>query len=192
MLLFAYGKQDAFPVDVWVRRALQELYFPRRRPSAKRLEHFANTHFGPNAGYAQHLTANPYPGFEAKKVLMVQAFGDHQVANVSTEMLARTVGATIHEPSLAPGRSLDVEPHWGIKALDHANPTNGVVVLWDFGTPPPPTVNLPPTEPEYGDDPHGAGSREPLVLTQALTFLLTGQVNDVCNGGPCQSNVLKG
>lgn len=147
---------------------------------------------GENAGYAQHLTANPYPGFEAKKVLMVQAFGDHQVANVSTEMLARTVGATIHEPSLAPGRSLDVEPHWGIEALDHANPTNGVVVLWDFGTPPPPTVNLPPTEPEYGDDPHGAGSREPLVLTQALTFLLTGQVNDVCNGGPCQSNVLKG
>jgi len=53
MLLFAYGKQDAFPVDVWVRRALTELYFPRRRPSAKRLERFANTHFGPNAGYAQ-------------------------------------------------------------------------------------------------------------------------------------------
>ena len=147
---------------------------------------------GENDGYAQHLTANPYPGFEAKKVLMVQAFGDHQVANVSTEMLARTLGATIHEPSLAPGRSLDVEPHWGIKSLDHVKPTNGVVVLWDFGTPPPPTVNLPPTEPEYGDDPHGAGSREPLVLTQALTFLLTGQVNDVCNGGPCQSNVLKG
>ncbi|MFA6544342.1 MAG: DNA glycosylase [Limisphaerales bacterium] len=53
VLLFAYGKQDAFPVDVWVRRALKELYFPRRRPSEKRLEHFASTHFGPNAGYAQ-------------------------------------------------------------------------------------------------------------------------------------------
>ncbi|NBV23276.1 MAG: hypothetical protein EBS05_15315 [Proteobacteria bacterium] len=53
VLLFAYGKQDAFPVDVWVRRALTDLYFPRRRPSARRLEHFANTHFGPNAGYAQ-------------------------------------------------------------------------------------------------------------------------------------------
>ncbi len=53
VLLFAYGKQDAFPVDVWVRRALLELYFPRRRPSAQRLEKFAYTHFGPNAGYAQ-------------------------------------------------------------------------------------------------------------------------------------------
>jgi N-glycosylase/DNA lyase len=53
VLLFAYGKQDAFPVDVWVRRALTELYFPRRRPGARRLERFANRHFGPNAGYAQ-------------------------------------------------------------------------------------------------------------------------------------------
>ena len=53
VLLFAYGKQDAFPVDVWVRRALTELYFPRRRPSEKRLAHFASTHFRPNAGYAQ-------------------------------------------------------------------------------------------------------------------------------------------
>lgn len=147
---------------------------------------------GENDGYAQHVTANPYPGFEAKKVLMVQAFGDHQVANVSTEMLARTIGATVHEPALAPGRSADVDPQWGIEALDHAAPTNGALVIWDFGNPAPPTVNLPPTEPEYGQDPHGAGSRETLVLTQALTFLLTGQVNDVCNGGPCQSNVLKG
>jgi len=53
VLLFAYGKQDAFPVDVWVRRALTDLYFPRRRPSPQRLEHFASTHFGPNAGFAQ-------------------------------------------------------------------------------------------------------------------------------------------
>ena len=53
VLLFAYGFQDAFPVDVWVRKALQQLYFPRRHASAKRIERFAATHFGPNAGYAQ-------------------------------------------------------------------------------------------------------------------------------------------
>lgn len=53
VLLFAFGKQDAFPVDVWVRRALTELYFPRRRPTPQRLERFANTHFEPNAGFAQ-------------------------------------------------------------------------------------------------------------------------------------------
>jgi len=53
VLLFAYGFDTAFPVDVWIERALQELYFPRRRASAKRLRHFAATHFGPHAGYAQ-------------------------------------------------------------------------------------------------------------------------------------------
>ena len=53
MLLFAYGFQQAFPVDVWVMKALQQLYFPRRRASIKRLERFVVTHFGTNAGYAQ-------------------------------------------------------------------------------------------------------------------------------------------
>ncbi len=53
VLLFAYGFPGAFPVDVWVLRALRELYFPRRHPSAQRLERFVRTHFGPNAGYAQ-------------------------------------------------------------------------------------------------------------------------------------------
>jgi len=53
VLLFAFGFDGAFPVDVWVERALQELYFPRRRASEKRLHKFAATHFGPHAGYAQ-------------------------------------------------------------------------------------------------------------------------------------------
>jgi len=53
VLLFAYGFQDAFPVDVWVRKALLQLYFPRRRPSPQRLLNFTRTYFGPNSGYAQ-------------------------------------------------------------------------------------------------------------------------------------------
>ena len=53
VLLFAYGFQEAFPVDVWVMKALRELYFPRRRPTPQRLRSFSETHFGPNAGYAQ-------------------------------------------------------------------------------------------------------------------------------------------
>ncbi|HMJ91472.1 MAG TPA: DNA glycosylase [Candidatus Acidoferrum sp.] len=53
VLLFGYGFQQAFPVDVWVLKALQQLYFPKRRASAKRLARFTATHFGPNAGYAQ-------------------------------------------------------------------------------------------------------------------------------------------
>ena len=53
VLLFAYGFDSAFPVDVWIERALQQLYFPRRRASEPRLRRFAATHFGPHAGYAQ-------------------------------------------------------------------------------------------------------------------------------------------
>ena len=53
VLLFAYGFQSAFPVDIWVMKALRQLYFPRRRVSIQRLQDFTATHFGPNAGYAQ-------------------------------------------------------------------------------------------------------------------------------------------
>jgi N-glycosylase/DNA lyase len=53
VLLFAFGFDSAFPVDVWVERALQELYFPRRRAGDRRLRKFAATHFGPHAGHAQ-------------------------------------------------------------------------------------------------------------------------------------------
>jgi N-glycosylase/DNA lyase len=40
-------------VDVWVLKAMRELYFPKRRPSPERLRRFVGTYFGPNAGYAQ-------------------------------------------------------------------------------------------------------------------------------------------
>jgi len=53
VLLFAYGFDSAFPVDVWVERALRTLYFPKRSVSETKLKHFAATHFGPHAGYAQ-------------------------------------------------------------------------------------------------------------------------------------------
>jgi len=53
VLLFAYRRQDAFPVDVWILRALQGLYFPKRRPRRRTLMRFVETHFGPFAGYAQ-------------------------------------------------------------------------------------------------------------------------------------------
>jgi N-glycosylase/DNA lyase len=53
VLLFAYGFQEAFPVDVWIIKALQQLYFPKRRPKLPRLRHFSQTHFGPYRGYAQ-------------------------------------------------------------------------------------------------------------------------------------------
>jgi hypothetical protein len=119
---------------------------------------------------------------------MVQAFGDHQVANVSTEVLARTIGAVVQSPAIGEGRSLDVEPLWGIDPLDGTVTDGAVLALWDFGSPPPPTVNLPPTEPEFGEDPHGAGSDETRVIEQAFAWLLA-ETYVACDG-PCVSDVL--
>jgi N-glycosylase/DNA lyase len=53
VLLFAYGLPTAFPLDVWVIRALRQLYFRGRPVEASRLRAFAADHFGPHAGYAQ-------------------------------------------------------------------------------------------------------------------------------------------
>lgn len=53
VLLFAGGFDQVFPIDVWVLRALHELYFPRRRPRPSVLRHFSETHFGPYGGHAQ-------------------------------------------------------------------------------------------------------------------------------------------
>ena len=53
VLLFSCGFTQAFPVDVWVMKALRQLYFPKRRPRPQRLRHFVASHFGPHGGYAQ-------------------------------------------------------------------------------------------------------------------------------------------
>ncbi len=53
VLLFSLGFDEAFPVDVWVMRALKSAWFPNRSPSLKELVRFSESHFGPHAGYAQ-------------------------------------------------------------------------------------------------------------------------------------------
>jgi hypothetical protein len=141
---------------------------------------------GENAGYAQHLTSDPYPGISPKTVLLVEAFGDHQVANLATEKLARTIGAAVSADALTPGRATATDPLWGIARVPSFPTTRSVLSVWDFGTPAPPINNLPPLPPNYGKDPHGAGSSETGVLLQAITFLLTGEIIDTCGGSPCQ------
>lgn len=56
VLLFAYEKREAFPVDVWVKRAVERWYFHGRTVNEARIREFAHGRFGPLAGYAQqHL-----------------------------------------------------------------------------------------------------------------------------------------
>ena len=55
-LLFAWERHGAFPIDVWIERALRDLYFPRRRKfTARHVRDFAWKHFGPNRGCAQQF-----------------------------------------------------------------------------------------------------------------------------------------
>src|SRR5471030_1411273 len=56
ILLFAYGRAEVFPIDVWVDRVLRRLYFMNsQRIKHERLRAFANSHFGPHRGYAQQF-----------------------------------------------------------------------------------------------------------------------------------------
>jgi len=54
VMLFAYERLRAFPIDVWIERVLRQRYFPRRKKmTARRLREFSETYFGENGGYAQ-------------------------------------------------------------------------------------------------------------------------------------------
>jgi N-glycosylase/DNA lyase len=52
--IFSLDKLEAFPIDVWIRRALAEWYFPgQKTPPDRVLLEWAQDHFGRYGGYAQ-------------------------------------------------------------------------------------------------------------------------------------------
>ena len=53
VLLFSAGRLEAFPVDVWIKRVIEKLYFKGRPTSEKKIREFAAGYFGEYAGYAQ-------------------------------------------------------------------------------------------------------------------------------------------
>ena len=54
VLLHSLDKLEAFPIDVWIRRALLDWYLPDQKPpSIKVMHEWAQDYFGPYAGYAQ-------------------------------------------------------------------------------------------------------------------------------------------
>ena len=77
-------------------------------------------------GYAEQMTSG-LPGTPPHQVLLEEAFGDHQVANVATETEARTIGAHLHEPALA------------------ARAQPGVSVVLGHPGPPDPVARVPPS-----------------------------------------------
>jgi N-glycosylase/DNA lyase len=54
VMLFAYERIAAFPIDVWIERVLREKYFARKRKvTGQMLADFAANYFGAHGGYAQ-------------------------------------------------------------------------------------------------------------------------------------------
>ena len=139
---------------------------------------------GEGGGYVQHLTSNPYPGTEAKTVLLDVAFGDHQVTPLSALVEARTIGATIHQPVAADGRWDEVEPGWGLEPTTYPS-TGSAIIIWDSGMAKMPFENLAPRE---GDDSHEDPRRDPDVRTQKASFLFDDTLIDVCDGKPCTAD----
>ncbi|HEY8582375.1 MAG TPA: hypothetical protein VIL49_05485 [Capillimicrobium sp.] len=134
-------------------------------------------------GYASHMTTDPLPNTPQHRVLLHVALGDHQVANVSADVEARTIGAATLPRPVAPGRFPDREPLFGIPRIDAFPYAGSAIVYWDSGTPTPPTQNVPPTA---GVDPHETPRNDAQARAQKSAFLqIGGRVIDVCGGGPC-------
>ena len=139
---------------------------------------------GETNGVAAHVSGAPLPNTPDHQVLLQVAFGDHQVTQYQADVLARTIGARIHQPSLAPGRSPQRRPTWGLRAIP-AGPFGGsAITYWDAGparVAPPPLTNVPNRALE---DPHEYVGHTPAARAQAGDFL-RGTFTDTCGGQPC-------
>jgi len=69
VMLFAYERLRAFPVDVWIERVLRLQYFPRRRKvTTQQLREFCDRYFGAHGGYAQqYLFHHARTGAQAER-----------------------------------------------------------------------------------------------------------------------------
>lgn len=143
-------------------------------------------------GYAHHLTDDPLPGTPAHQVMLQAAFSDHQVSNHAVEVEARTIGARLHVPAAPAGLHWSVNPTFGFDVWDPVvdGPIHNasVLIYWfstDRGLTTPPLGNEPP---RTGEDPHGDPRKDRAAASQVAHFLLTGEVVDVCDGGPCTTD----
>ena len=58
IMLFSFGRKEVFPVDVWVKRVMEKLYF-KENTAMKKIKEYANVNFKDYAGIVQqHLFYN--------------------------------------------------------------------------------------------------------------------------------------
>jgi len=145
---------------------------------------------GETNAWTQHMTTNPPKGTIPHAVLMHVAVGDHQVANVMSDVEARSIGASTAE---LPARSDDKTALFGIPRIG-TFPFRGsaAIVYWDGGnqTPLPPVTNVPN---RGGADPHSFPRKTPAARQQKSDwFQPNGVLNDVCGGQACRTSNFSG
>jgi len=160
---------------------------------------------GEGNGYAHFTTDTPLPDTPPHEVLLRVAYGDHQVANVTAEVAARTFGAKVYYPALQPGRHWDVDPFFGMEKVTDFPFQNGSMMVYYDGGPEtffgrsrqgaavPPNGNLPPRkEWGFGDDPHGQPRAAKSGVRHAVTFLNGPDLNLGATRGVIESCAVTG
>ena len=149
-----------------------------------------------NNGYLSHLAGRYLPGTPANKTVLLQAaMGDHLVTNWSAEIMARSIGAAIHEPTARLGEHPDANPYVAIPRIEQYPYHGHALMVWDsgdydpvsgHGTPFAPSTN---TGPVLGEDPHESPRNTVSARQQKSAFLRSfGEVVDVCGNSPCYSD----
>jgi hypothetical protein len=144
---------------------------------------------GEPAGYATHVTSNPLPGTNAKRVLATVALYDHQVSNLGSQLLGRTLrlgtleGSVMRglpgQPDLAGPQDSGYEVY-STGSFDSANP-----LLAPF---------IPPLFNEQAQvdkcDPHGRRGFIPASVAQLLAYFTPdGRLENFCSDdGVCNAS----
>jgi hypothetical protein len=160
---------------------------------------------GETGGYVQHLTDRTYDLTPPKEIIMTVAFGDHQVANITTQNIARTLKIMMYRPALPIGATIVPEPFFNLKPIPEFPYSGSALFYWDSGTLAPPLGNITPTMSQryIADctganadqvdsprcaDPHEDPRRQPGVIEQKKEFFKPeGVIIDPCDDEPCIS-----
>ncbi|MBW3664896.1 MAG: hypothetical protein KY469_17495 [Actinobacteria bacterium] len=147
-------------------------------------------------GYAHHMTDDPYANTPPHEVYLNVAFGDHQVTNWASDVMARTVGARLRAPAIDPGRHpAGDNAYWGLERIEEYPYVGSAMVVADIGplrdedgrtrgTTPPPVDNVPNRD---GVDPHGPDASETVYGLASIAAFLSpdGHVIEICGERPC-------
>ena len=120
-------------------------------------------------GYTHHVTENPLPGTNAKSVLMRAAIADHQVTNLSSHVMARTMKA----------RHLDTGQRdiWALEQVASTSAGESFYAEYEFGLPKVPLCNVPMS---LCEDPHEHVRRRESARKQLDEFLRHGTGSNRC------------